>query len=391
MLKRIHIENLKCFERLSLPLAPLTLLTGFNAGGKSTAFQPLLLLGQAMRAGGINTQLPLNGPLAKLGTAAEVFNEHAATEKRVVVIGVEDEAANATWSFRADDRGGTNLLLQDVMIEAGSGKISSNAMSMRELLADKRLPRESKALFETLRSVVYLSAVRAGSSDTFPSPEMAEPVRADIGVEGEFAPWWFERLLDEAVDETRRHPTERAATLRRQVNAWAAELFPGADANAQKIPHTSLIRLELRTRTTEAYRRPANIGYGLTYAFPLLIALLLANAGQMIIIDSPEAHLHPRAQSAMGRILAHFSAAGVQVLVETHSDHILNVVRLAIQKQLIQSRQVAVHFFNAVPERTTDPAHIVSPFFDQNGNLSEWPAGFFDQTDQDLAALAGWM
>ena len=68
MLTRIHIENLKCFETLSLPLAPLTLLTGFNAGGKSTALQPLLLLGQGMRSGGRTALLSLNGPLAKLGT-----------------------------------------------------------------------------------------------------------------------------------------------------------------------------------------------------------------------------------------------------------------------------------------------------------------------------------
>ena len=108
------------------------------------------------------------------------------------------------------------------------------------------------------------------------------------------------------------------------------------------------------------------------------------------MVDSPEAHLHPSAQSVMGQILAHFAAAGVQIFAETHGDHVLNGVRLAVSKGSIQPRAVAVHFFNVVPEQPDGPAHIVSPFFDSKGNLSEWPTGFFDQADRDLAALAGW-
>jgi predicted ATPase len=149
-------------------------------------------------------------------------------------------------------------------------------------------------------------------------------IHADVGVEGQFAPWWYAHAADDEIDVERRHPKESASTLRRQLDAYLGELFAGAQANAEQISRTSLVRLEFKTSTTSDWRRPANVGYGLTYAFPILVALLIARPGQIVVIDSPEAHLHPRAQSAMGSMLARFAKAGVQILVETHSDHVLN-------------------------------------------------------------------
>ncbi len=73
MLTHLKLSNFKCFDSLSLPLAPLTLLTGFNAAGKSTTLQSLLLLAQAFRFGGRSEELSLNGPLVRLGTPGEVM------------------------------------------------------------------------------------------------------------------------------------------------------------------------------------------------------------------------------------------------------------------------------------------------------------------------------
>lgn len=123
---------------------------------------------------------------------------------------------------------------------------------------------------------------------------------------------------------------------------------------------------------------------------PIIVAGLLAKKGQILIIDSPEAHIHPMGQSAMGRFLAMVANAGVQVIIETHSDHILNGVRLAVFGGKLPANQAAIHFFNSRPRGSDDHAHVLSPQIDKNGNLSEWPAGFFDQAEADLAKLAGW-
>jgi predicted ATPase len=86
-------------------------------------------------------------------------------------------------------------------------------------------------------------------------------------------------------------------------------------------------------------------------------------------------------------MLARFAKAGVQVLVETHSDHVLNGVRLAVRHNVIGFNDVTVHFFSG----PTETRHgILSLRIDKNGTLDAWPEGFFDQSERDLTVLAGW-
>jgi len=91
-------------------------------------------------------------------------------------------------------------------------------------------------------------------------------------------------------------------------------------------------------------------------------------------------------QSQIGRFLAKMAAAGVQIMLETHSDHVLNGIRLALRDGVIAPEQTQIHFFT--PSKS---APVISPQVDKQGNLSEWPVGFFDQSEKDLAILAGWV
>jgi predicted ATPase len=385
VLSRIYSQNFKCFRELALPVGALTLLTGFNAAGKSTAIQPLLLIGQHLRTNTRAFKFSLLGSLARLGTPGEILNESAGHD-RWLALGISENASEVRWVLRAEDRSATSTVQIDRIEFLSGGQVINTVQPNHSM--DLDIPAPFKTLLSRARDVIYISAARAGSDEAFPSPDDAEPINADVGVEGQFAPWWFDQFADEPIDASRLHPREPAPTLRRQLNAWASELFPGAEANAVRLPRTSLIRLELRTQITDDWRRPSNIGYGLTYAFPILVALLLARDGQIVAIDSPEAHLHPRGQSAMGRILAKFGAAGVQILAETHSDHVLNGVRLAVKEGVVPRSEAVIHFFDRFSPNAQ--VRIVSPVFDSNGSLSEWPPGFFDQTEQDLAGLAGW-
>jgi predicted ATPase len=392
-----HLENLKCYEALSLPLAPLTLLTGFNAGGKSTAVQGALLLAQALRTNGRTRWIGLNGPLVQLGTVGEILN--GAVRRRHIGLGVETEGARVIWRLDPEERGAA-MALPIGSIEITDGTGSQTVTVRAEDLLNDFLPADSLTpvlhnLTSALRSISFISAIRGGTQEVFPSPDSGDPVHGDVGTRGEFAPWWFTRLSDEDVEEARRSPVETAATLRRQVGAWGSDLFPGFEATAQFLERTGLVQLQLRTRITEDWRRPSNVGYGLSYAFPILVAGLIAKAGQVLIIDSPEAHLHPRAQSRMGRFLATMAASGVRILIETHSDHVLNGVRLAVTGQLLNREDAAIYFFVAPPPAPTVteiPAEpqVISARIDEAGGISAWPDGFFDQAEKDLAALAGW-
>jgi CRISPR-associated Cas5-like protein len=164
-------------------------------------------------------------------------------------------------------------------------------------------------------------------------------------------------------------------------------LFPGARTNVQNVVATSQMHLEFRLAELGSWRRPSNIGYGLTYAFPILVALLAADPDQVIVIDSPESHLHPSAQSQMGRILAMLASAGVQIVVETHSDHLLNGVRLAVREGMLVPEDLRIHFFKG-PDGNGHG--VTTPRVGAGGEIYEWPEGFFDQAEKDLSRLAGW-
>jgi predicted ATPase len=252
-------------------------------------------------------------------------------------------------------------------------------------LSELDVIRERQRVEHVISRLIYISAVRGGAEVAYPSRDAQ--VTNVIGAEGQYAPFWYDQLVDDEVPPERRHPDEPAPSFRKQVDAWIGALFPGAQANVQSLPQISMFGLQFRLSNIGAWRRPANIGYGLTYAFPILVSLLAASKGTIIVIDSPEAHLHPSAQSKMGRVLAHFAKSGVQIIVETHSDHLLNGARLAIKEGQLPNNSLRIHFFTA----PTPTSHgVISPIVDADGRIYEWPAGFFDQSEKDLSLLATW-
>lgn len=383
-LSSLSVAAFKCFSELELPLASLTLLSGFNAAGKSTALQSLLLIRNGLRSSPNSRSISLNSPSVRLGKATDVFTRGT---DRNLVLGVMSNDENVRWEFAL---GATDPMAEDSLGSADRDRLELESVSLdgSSVGDTQMLPsslRDSE-LLRTVHSIVYLGATRQGPLDVYPSPEDADVVRGDVGHEGQYAAWWYANIADEILHESRRFPGDERITFRAHIDSWLGHLFPGAEASAERLRGTGLTRLSFKNSRASEWLRPANTGYGLTYVFPLIVALLTAKAGQVVIVDSPEAHLHPRAQSRMGEMLSRFAAAGVQILVETHSDHLLAGARLAVQRNLISSERIAIHFF-AGPAAEGEPG-VTSPVIDAQGNLSDWPEGFFDQADNDLTALA---
>lgn len=363
-LTSLRLEQFKCFEDLEVPLRPLTLFTGFNGAGKSTAIQSVLLLSQGARAGSwapsrTGTRLPLNGDVVRLGSAGDVLRSGAPNARTRFEI----HGAGGNIGVTLSGKAGARVLSAEPSTEAGD------------------------ALGRAIERLVHISAVRSGPADAYPMPDRLHTGVADVGVDGRYASYWYHERADNPVDPGRRLPGSEGDTFRRQVDAWLGFLAPGANANVQAMPAASTMALQFRLTATGEWKRPANVGYGLTYAFPILVQLLAAENCDVVVIDSPEAHLHPQAQSRMGRLLATFAAAGVQILVETHSDHVLNGARLAVADGVLPARDLGLLFFAGAGES----GHGVTiPAIDGKGRIDAWPEGFFDQIDNDVARLTGW-
>ncbi len=385
----LTLRNLKCFEALDLPCAPLTVLTGHNGAGKSTALQSLLLIAQGLRANSDYGELPLNGDLVALGTGRDVLRRNAKSLSLGARGGGESgECILCTFGY---DSG----LGRRGLLPLTHARYSARARPPLRLDTLRPALVSESRLLPALRDTILLSGdreVRFQSSLVPRSMSQIQSVgkQGDVGTEGEYAAYWYLECSDEEVDlgRRRRGAEDKRQTVRSQVDAWTDELFPGVRTQARRLDVASPIQLSFRIGWDSPWARPWNVGYGVAYAFPMIVSLLTAQVGSIIVIDSAEAHLHPRAQSAVGRILGQMAGAGLQIFVETHSDHLLNGVRLAVREGLVPPEDVAVHFFSAATD--AGGAEVAALTLDRHGAIDSWPEGFFDQAEQDLSVLANW-
>ena len=240
------------------------------------------------------------------------------------------------------------------------------------------------SLANRLRNLAYITAERVGPRELYPIED--QRVAAAVGPRGEHAI----SLLYSGRDyraSSKLVLTEAPPTRLRQVEQRMRLFFPGFGIELQRVPHTNAITLGLRTSTETEYHRPIHTGFGITQTLPIVIAALSAGEGDILLIENPEVHLHPAGQALMGQFLADVASAGIQVILETHSDHVLNGVRRSVKAGRLGAEQVAIHFFRPRIEGETQ---VVSPILDPTGNIDAWPEGFFDQFDKDMNYFAGW-
>ncbi|MDE0027269.1 MAG: DUF3696 domain-containing protein [Spirochaetaceae bacterium] len=401
MLTRIDLGHFKCFEILKLPLRPLTLLSGSNASGKSSLLQALVLLHQTMRDHEWSRQLLLNGHSIKLGTVADVVDQHA---RRSCEIALETEDYSCRWEFFGEpaemSMEVTRVAARGVELEFQSSgayaSISSDPAS-KEYSLYQLYPWQNHELSDAvnlaspggmLHGLAYLSAEREGPRETYPLESVHAP--GDVGARGEHAVSMLHfggdsRVLDQLV------VGGVPPTLLRQVEARMNGFFAGCELDLQKIPQANAVTLGLRTSRDMDFHRPLHTGFGLTQVLPIVVAALSAKSDGVLLIENPEVHLHPAGQAAMGRFLAEVASAGVQVILETHSDHVLSGVRRAVKQNTLNANDAALHFFAPRPlAERKGVAQVQSPMLDDDGNIDAWPDGFFDQFDKDTNYFAGW-
>ena len=399
MLTGIDLKHFKCFDLLKLPLRPLTLLSGANASGKSSVLQALVLLHQTTTEQEWSDRLLLNGDAIRLGTVADVVDQRA---RRSCQIALHTDDIEIRWEFAGEP---ADMSMAVMRVWTGEGEWERRpegwlqtvpeAEYQRSWTLHELLPWHELYYYESgglpkrpVPPLRYLSAERTGPQETYPLEDMA--FRRGVGSSGEYAVSVLYAGRDELVPgglAIEKVPPTRL----RQVEARMDRFFPGCELDLQKIPHTNAVTLGLRTSNDVNFHAPVHTGYGLTQVLPIIVAALSSAPDGVLLIENPEVHLHPVGQAAMGEFLAEVATAGVQVIMETHSDHVLNGIRRAVKKGLVSADDAALHFFR--PRQHSEQervSQVQSPLLDSHGNVDSWPEGFFDQFDKDMNYFAGW-
>ena len=383
MLQQIELRFFKCFALLKLPLSPLTLLSGANASGKSSVMQALVLLHQTIRDHEWSRRLMLNGRSIRLGTASAVIDD--VYGRRTCGIALQDGESTYEWDFLGEPDE-MSMAVERVRVR---GVEEERPQALRDLLpVECDEPQWAVPLASRLRQLTYLTAERLGPREHYAleDPQLT-PV---VGPTGEHAASVLYSGGDTPVLDSLAIP-DAPPTRLRQVGARMERFFPGCALVVEKIPRTNAVALGFRTSKATNFHAPIHTGFGLTQVCPIVVAALSASPDDLLLVENPEVHLHPAGQATMGRFLAEVAAAGVQVILETHSDHVLNGVRRAVRNDVLAPDDVALHFFRSRQDAERDGvAQVQSPHLDSEGNIDDWPDGFFDQFDKDMNYFAGW-
>jgi predicted ATPase len=366
MIESLQLTNFKCFEQQNVILKPLTLLAGLNSSGKSTIIQALLLLRQSYLENLLpSVGLTLNGKLAQLGTAKDVLFEEADVDEIAFDLS-DDLPAHLKLRFAYREE-------SDVLAVNGAeitGEVWKTSLFLDEFQ--------------------YLRAERIGPRTSFGMSDYEVRHHHQMGSSGEFAAHFLSLFGSEVVELAElRHPMATSNTLQSQVEAWMTEISPGVRLNVKRHSEMDLMTFSvtyaLGHQVASSEYRPTNVGFGITYALPIVVSVLSARPGSLVIVENPEAHLHPRGQVKIGQLLSLASAAGIQVLIETHSDHVLNGIRLAVHGQKTDPAKVAL--YHSKWESGGKSPSLTLLTIDRNGRVSEWPEGFFDEMERSLDQL----
>ena len=376
ILRQLRLRNYKCFEDQTLDFNFFTLLSGLNGTGKSSMIQALLLLRQSYEQDLLQTTgLALNGDLVHVGTAKDALFEDAKDNMIGFDLVLGDESIRGAWYFDYNEEADVLRLTPGESADSASSPETERIFRISSLFGN---------------NFHYLQAERIGSRRFFETSDFLVRQRKQLGSAGEFTAQFLDTYRDENItSEVLGHPDAVSFKLKDQVEAWLGEVSPNTRINLSPNVKTDTISLHYSFTVpglpeSEGYRA-TNVGFGITYALPIIVAVLSSPPGALLLIENPEAHLHPRGQARIGELLALAASCGIQVVIETHSDHVLNGIRLAVHGGKLSPDDVQLHYFQR--NLRNRQSIVTSPHIDRNGRIDQWPDGFFDEWDKSLETL----
>lgn len=422
---KIRVSGFKSIsEKQEIEIRPLTILAGSNSSGKSSVMHPLLLLKQTLEVTYDPGALWLNGPNVKF-TSTDQFLSRCGNHSKSFSIGLtvigDAHFSRSSNTISADlnilfsqEKKGRKLDVKEMTYERGDQHITLHTGMSQEQIenlipANRRKELESfygpekssheftitrnrcfldvgykgnniisqHFIFDRLASpgflfgpfieeVIHLPGLRGNPERTYPVaavgsrfPGTFETYAASVILQ------WHEKNSNDKLKYLSEHLGQLGLTWKVQaksVDETQVELQVGRLPRATRGGAHDLVNI-------------ADVGFGVSQTLPVLVALQEARPGQLVYLEQPEIHLHPRAQVAMARILADAALKGVRVVVETHSSLILLGIQTLVAENDLPPEIVKLHWFTRDEEGIT---HITSADLDETGAFGDWPEDFAD-------------
>ena len=361
MIQSIHIQNFKSIENQVFDFKPLTILTGENSSGKSSIIQAILLYSHYTARREENYKADsLKKYIENLGDTKSLVSKNANNEQKVLIRPTINKNKDSFLSFG---------YYSDIgLLEA---------------------KKEQMIIFE--QDLYFISANRIGQENQPKSSEIEK-----CGVNGEYIFGFYEqnkniRLPNEKLIFKDKHNSIfNGESLSAQVGIWISKilclkLIP----RTEKSSNTQSVELMYENNDLDNFNiSPFNLGAGVSYLTKILILGLSLKEGDILIVENPEVHLHPKAISNFADFFMFLANGGIQVILETHSEHIINKMRYFVFKEQLSTDDVQIYY----REKFDTPFMAIrlntdGRYTDNNGNVIKFPTGFFDSTLNELLEM----
>lgn len=367
-LSKITIKNFKSLQNIEIELGNLTILAGINSSGKSSFIQALLLIKEnnntlkslrqsKLQGIEINTNLE-SGEYSELGNKKQLLSYDATDDNIYFSVHSHNNKFN-------------------VLIETKSN------FDLQKSEGDSSLITAFDDHY-----FCYLKTDRAIPANDFPYSE--EKISQNlIGLKGEYTAHYLTEKKHTLLNiSALRHQKSITNQLLENVSMWLGEISSGVSISASPYPELQRVSLSYQYEyggNTTGNISPLNVGFGLTYILPVIVSILKSKPNDLVIIENPESHLHPKGQVKIAELCAIAANNGVQIIIETHSDHFLNGLRVATKNNIITPEKSNIYYFYKNDGELNTHAHKMN--IDANGKLTDWPAGFFDEWDNQMDNL----
>lgn len=332
---QLNLEDFKSHRKNEIKFKNITLLTGLNGAGKSSIFQSLRMIWKLLHSG----DLVLN----EYGELSTLKNTNSKKE-----------------AFRLDLHILDKELLK-VIVNLENGTTAHDSL---ELLNKENI------------HLIYLSANRLGPTEFQHIRNSKTSLYNNVGINGEFALDILSKFGEELLPDIFKEDIEKQNTIINHVEKWLQEISPNVKLETELNKKMNVASFSINGYT------PYNVGFGISYTLSILVQLIYSlylfdkhNIKSVLLIENPEAHLHPKGQTKLAEFISKVTNFGIQVIVETHSDYILDGLRISVKDKKIEKEKTQLHYFELDENLNTK---VLSPTIGENGDLNEWPENFFD-------------